>query len=192
MATCRSLLVLPALATAAACGRTPEWRELQHDDLSPSQRAQTLSAEGARASLATQLLAELTDALTQGGPKAAIEVCQGRAPALARAIGEQHAVRIGRTSQRLRNAQNTAPAWASGHVAAKGSEPAFFAGPAGELGALYPIRLMPPCVQCHGRPEELAAEARSALAELYPKDRATGFAPGDLRGWFWVEVPKVD
>jgi hypothetical protein len=28
-----------------------------------------------------------------------------------------------------------------------------------------------------------------ALAARYPDDRATGFAPGDLRGWFWVEVP---
>jgi len=190
----RHVVVLPLLllAAATACARTPEWQAVKPDDLSPSQRAQAASAEAARAALAAQLLAELTDALGKGGPKAAIEVCHGRAPALASAIGEQHALRIGRTSRRLRNAKNTAPDWATAHVAADGGEPVTFAGPAGELGALYPIRLMPQCVQCHGNPEDIAAEAKSALAELYPGDRATGFAPGELRGWFWVEVPRVD
>jgi hypothetical protein len=31
----------------------------------------------------------------------------------------------------------------------------------------------------------------AALAGAYPQDRATGFAPGDLRGWMWAEVPKA-
>jgi hypothetical protein len=30
----------------------------------------------------------------------------------------------------------------------------------------------------------------ATLAVAYPGDRATGFAPGDLRGWMWAEVPK--
>jgi hypothetical protein len=29
----------------------------------------------------------------------------------------------------------------------------------------------------------------AAHAAKYPKDQATGFKEGDLRGWFWVEVP---
>jgi hypothetical protein len=31
---------------------------------------------------------------------------------------------------------------------------------------------------------------REELAERYPADRATGFKVGDIRGWFWVEVPN--
>jgi len=27
------------------------------------------------------------------------------------------------------------------------------------------------------------------LAAKYPMDQATGFKEGDLRGWFWIEVP---
>jgi hypothetical protein len=27
------------------------------------------------------------------------------------------------------------------------------------------------------------------LAKTYPGDRATGFAAGELRGWFWLEIP---
>ena len=30
------------------------------------------------------------------------------------------------------------------------------------------------------------ATAADALAALYPDDEATGFAEGDLRGWFWT------
>ena len=43
-----------------------------------------------------------------------------------------------------------------------------------------------PCLTCHGAPEPaLNAE----ILRLYPQDRATGFAPGDLRGAFTVSMP---
>ena len=74
-------------------------------------------------------------------------------------------------------------------MAGSATEAAFFVGPEARLGALFPIRLQPQCVQCHGKPEELSTEVRAALLDRYPDDRATGFAAGDLRGWFWVEVP---
>ena len=38
---------------------------------------------------------------------------------------------------------------------------------------------------------QLDAAVRQKLAELYPEDRATGFAPGELRGMFWVTVPEA-
>ena len=36
----------------------------------------------------------------------------------------------------------------------------------------------------------LAGEVKNELASLYPNDQATGFKEGDLRGWFWVNVPE--
>ena len=33
-------------------------------------------------------------------------------------------------------------------------------------------------------------ERQAVLAKEYPADQATGFKENDLRGWFWVEVPK--
>jgi len=30
---------------------------------------------------------------------------------------------------------------------------------------------------------------REQLSTHYPDDAATGYQAGDLRGWFWVEVP---
>jgi hypothetical protein len=32
--------------------------------------------------------------------------------------------------------------------------------------------------------------SREALTDRYPKDRAIGFTEREIRGWFWVEVPK--
>jgi hypothetical protein len=31
---------------------------------------------------------------------------------------------------------------------------------------------------------------RKVLAERYPADKGLGFTEGEIRGWFWVEVPK--
>jgi hypothetical protein len=100
-------------------------------------------------------------------------------------------VRIGRTSWKLRNPANAAPAWAEDAIAGRSSEPTYFASDTGRLGALSPITVAEPCLKCHGSPEQLAPGVSDRLAELYPEDRATGFHDGDLRGWFWVEVPPA-
>ena len=41
-----------------------------------------------------------------------------------------------------------------------------------------------------GKPLE-NKKVRTAIAERYPDDRATGFDVGDLRGALWVEVPSA-
>jgi hypothetical protein len=184
----RGSLVL-LLAAFAACSGEKAWTPLAADALAGPQAAQLTKAGLARDGLGKALLAELTEGLKQG-PAPAITVCSERAPVLAAEKAKEFGVRIGRTSRSLRNPANGAPEWAKQHVAGGAAAPAYFAGPGGEFGALFPIQLQPQCVQCHGKPAELAAEVKDVLAKKYPQDRATGFAAGDLRGWFWVEVPK--
>jgi hypothetical protein len=47
------------------------------------------------------------------------------------------------------------------------------------------------CLQCHGA--NIAPPVAAKLAELYPEDQATGFAAGDFRGLFWVELdPRAE
>jgi hypothetical protein len=58
-------------------------------------------------------------------------------------------------------------------------------------GALLPIHIKVQCVICHGPKEQIADDVKQQLAQQYPDDQATGFNDGDLRGWFWVEVPKA-
>ena len=45
-----------------------------------------------------------------------------------------------------------------------------------------PILTGPFCLTCHGDQESLKPELRKILTQRYPDDRATGYAPGDLRG----------
>jgi hypothetical protein len=186
----------------AGCSRQPQqeaveepqpaslqWQTVTPEDMTPDQRAQHERCLAAVNSLASELMGELMAALDSGGPPEGIAVCKSKAPEVAAKVAEEYDLDIGRTSFALRNASNAPPAWAENLVTEQVGEPVFLAGPAGQLGALLPIRLKPECQMCHGPAETIADDVRAAIAEYYPEDQATGFNAGELRGWFWVEVP---
>ena len=169
------------------------WIELNQDTLTSEQRAQRDRATAARAAVFAALMHELPAAMQSGGPAGAIGVCAERAPAMTASIADRTGVRVGRTSWKLRNPANTGPAWARLRtLAAHPEQPVVLADRAGRLGVLSPIRVMASCLACHGGAEMIDGATRAALAERYPQDSATGFAEGDLRGWFWMEVPAED
>jgi hypothetical protein len=146
-------------------------------------------AEAARAELAGKLMGRLQEVLKTQGPDMAIDICQREAPVLAEQVGQRHGIRIGRTSMKLRNPSNRTPAWAESMVATKLAEPQFLKTSDGGLRALLPIHLGQACLTCHGPDTDISPGVRSALQAKYPQDRATGYQVGELRGWFWVEVP---
>lgn len=198
-------LALGALLSAAGllggCGDAPEpstapgapasagWTEVAADALRPAQAAQRADAEGARDDLATRLVGRLMQEVTQKGHPSAIAVCRREAPLLAAEVARQRGLAIGRTSFRLRSPMNRVPDWAETLVATRRATPAFLTHPDGRLAALLPIQVQNACLACHGPAAQIAPDVREALARDYPSDQATGFAEGDLRGWFWVEVP---
>jgi hypothetical protein len=149
--------------------------------------AQKERAEGARGELFGKLTARLMEVLTSGGPIAAISVCQTAAPELAAEVSRD-GVAIGRTSFQLRNTLNQPPDWAVDFVNRKIREPVFVSLEEERMGALFPIKLLDTCVICHGKLAEIGDDVAAAIQEHYPHDQATGFSPGDLRGYFWVEV----
>lgn len=179
-----ALLVACATTTPAA-----PWPAIAAEALTPGQQAQFGKAFAARDELGKRLLGALQQALANGAP-AAIAVCSSEAPGLAQATSKNHGVRIGRTALRRRNQDNTPPPWLP--ALAADTPAGQFAGPRGELGVLLPIPTMPLCVQCHGPADQLAPGVAEALAQRYPHDAATGFTPGQTRGWFWIEVPASD
>ncbi len=150
--------------------------------------ARTQRAAAARDALG-RLKQRLLAAIQQGGPVEAVAVCQEAAPQIAREVRAETGVSVGRTSFRVRNPDNAPPAWTAPYVEERRATPLLLAGPKGSLRALYPLKLAPLCVNCHGDPATFSPELKAALGERYPADQATGFSPGDLRGWFWVEVP---
>lgn len=178
----------PASEEAAA---TAAWHTVEPEQMTDAQTVQHERCLAAVNSLASEMMGELMAALDSGGPAEGIAVCRGKAPEVAAQVAREHGVGIGRTSFALRNSANTAPQWAAQLVAERVGEPVYLAGPAGEFGALLPIRLKAECQMCHGPADAIDDNVRAAIAEYYPEDQATGFAAGDLRGWFWVEVPAM-
>ncbi len=165
-----------------------EWERALPGLMTDTQKAQQELILTATNALAAELMGELTVALDAGDPNAAIAVCRDKAPSMAAQVSEAYGVEIGRTSYRLRNAANVAPAWAQPYVETMVEEPTYIAGPNGELGALLPIKLKAECQMCHGPADEIDEGIAAALAENYSDDQAVGFAEGDLRGWFWIEA----
>lgn len=146
-------------------------------------------ALAAKDALFEKLSGKLMAAVMADGPASAITVCNEAAPQLAQEVADEHNVKIGRTALKLRNPNNQRPAWAKGRMDVTRTKPQFLNLPKGGVGAILPIMLKPQCLACHGPQEQLAEGVAERLAELYPDDKATGFQDGDLRGWFWVEVP---
>lgn len=192
--TSTSKLALTLLLLTGCAGQpAPQhsWTPVEGGALSPAQERQAERATAAKEEMMKSLFAALSAELATSGPAAAISVCKERAPEIAAEVGASQDVLIGRTSFKLRNPRNTAPSWAEPLLADKPEEPRFSASEDGALGMTLPIRLQAKCLGCHGQREQLLPEIRTALDELYPADRATGFDEGDLRGWFWVEVPAL-
>jgi hypothetical protein len=109
-------------------------------------------------------------------------------------IGRQEGVAAGRTSDRLRSPTHAPKPWAAALVTANAGRlahdvPGFAVDLGDKVGLLRPIahRLM--CASCHGPTDTLTPAVRAELRDRYPCDRAIGFSEGEIRGWFWAEVP---
>ncbi len=134
----------------------------------------------------------LMQALQNGletGPLEALDACHIQAPAIARTHSAD-GIRVGRTSHKLRNPDNVSPAWAEDllqeYVAKTGGWQSRIVQLGEErTGYVEPIVLQPLCTTCHG--SHLSEPVLEKIQTLYPDDQATGFAPGDFRGLFWVE-----
>jgi Protein of unknown function (DUF3365) len=137
----------------------------------------------------------LNDALSRGGPGTAIAFCHIDATAVAQRLARTEGVAAGRTSDRLRNPSNVPRPWAAALVKANAGKQArsvegFVADLGDKIGVLRPIAQRAMCAGCHGPAEALSPAVRSVLSDRYPVDRAVDFKEGEIRGWFWVEMPK--
>ena len=148
-------------------------------------------AIAAKDALFAKLSGRLMEVMQADGPVKAIEVCSQEANEIAKTVSEEQGVRIGRTSMKLRNPKNQPPKWAKKLFSEKPHEPQFEQLDEETVGALLPIKLQAKCLMCHGTKETLVPGVPEQLAKLYPEDQATGYTEGNLRGWFWVEVPTA-
>lgn len=193
----RALLALSISLTLGACDSDPggptTWHEVPESEITEEMRRHMQHAGTAAQKLGRVLLTNLQTAIAEEGPSYAIGFCNERAIPLTQEANTElgssngRSLRLGRTSFRLRNGDNTPPTWAADAVTRGDNRRHVFEGPNGALGFLLPIPTGGLCMSCHGPQDSLAPEVRDALANRYPDDQATGFAAGDLRGYFWAE-----
>jgi hypothetical protein len=157
-------------------------------------------ADAADRELAKQLAGELKTALSaamQISPANAIKVCSEEAPRIAARISAENGIEIGRTALRTRNAAHQPRDWqrdvlnnfqaraAAGESIGSMEYSAVVRESGGpERRFMKAIATEPLCLTCHG--QQLAPEIRTAIATRYPRDTATGFAVGDLRGAVYI------
>lgn len=195
MHSTRTLAMLAAclLLLTSGCFRAAEsWTVVEEDSLSEAEGRQFAAAAAARDALMESLFERLVASRQESGPAAAITVCKDVAPNLASEVGKARGVVIGRTSFRLRNPRNEAPAWARPFVDEQHNAPVVLRNDSdGSIATLFPIQLKAECLQCHGPRDAIQPDVLEALRKAYPQDNATGFQEGELRGWFHVRVPAA-
>ncbi|MDG2221922.1 MAG: DUF3365 domain-containing protein [Rubripirellula sp.] len=164
----------------------------------PSEAAEAKGGRDRRQAIASQakdalfarLSGRLMAVLQSEGPAAAIDVCSQEAVEISEAVGREHGVQIGRTSFKLRNPANQPRRWVQPFVEQRVETSQRVELAEGSLGVLFPIHLKVKCLMCHGGEQDILPEVKAELAKRYPADQAIEFAEGELRGWFWVEVPE--
>jgi len=182
------LVILPVCWIVAGCGPQPHQPAQPHvEDL--ARQSQEL-ADRFQKTLQTELQA----AMASSGPAGAIDVCADRAPAIAQALSEESGAVVRRTAFRHRNpagAPDEAEAaimsqWLTQPFAADGQpRQAQVIGQSREGPTLLWMRAIPTgkqCLACHGPAGSIAPDVQAAISARYPRDRATGFAEGELRG----------
>jgi hypothetical protein len=174
-----------------------EKTELSQDEL--IQKGMTI-ANRAFAVLST----ELSRAINAGGVPSALDYCKLNAYPLLDSISRANNALIKRTSFKLRNPNNIAGPEEerilrtyesaineNGDVDYKEFRPRLMDG--GDHWSFYaPITLRNAvCLKCHGKIGlDIKNEDYAKIRELYPQDKANGYALGDLRGIWSIQFKK--
>ena len=138
---------------------------------------------------------ELQKAMKAGGPTHAIEICHVKAPQITQKLSQESGWQLKRTSLKVRNPNNAPDAWERRVLVQFEQQKAQGADPkkleygevvmeAGKRVYRYAkaIPTAPVCTVCHG--QQVAPPVMEKIRTYYPKDQATGFKPGDIRGMF--------
>ena len=194
MSLLRTAIVAAALLTTTSAAQT-EFKSWPLSQAPAELRIPISRADLVVVAMQDAVLRELHDALARGGPAGAINFCHLDATAITQRVGREEGIAAGRTSDRLRNPTNAPKPWAASFVTAYAGRPArsvegFAVDLGDKVGVLRPIVERPMCAGCHGPEERMAPGVKLVLRDRYPADRAVGFTDGEIRGWFWVEMPK--
>ncbi len=152
-----------------------------------------IQAKSVSKALGKALKSELMNAMNEGGPEQAISVCNERAPKIAEEISKKTGFEISRVSLKNRNPQNAPNEWQAKVLedfikANKNGQPAqklvYTNNSKTELRFMKAIPTGNLCLVCHGK--NIEPDLYKKIKQLYPDDKAIGFAQCDIRGSFIV------
>lgn len=159
-------------------------------------------ARGVASGIPPKLLSVLDEEIKKGGPEGAIGVCREKAPAMAKAASEQTGWAIRRVSLKNRNPKAVPDAWEEAVLKDFDRRTAAGEKPTGlEKGEVVTVdgkqmyrymKALPTqdlCLQCHGTPGRVSPAAQAKLKELYPDDKAVGYAAAEIRGAITLKKP---
>ena len=169
--------------------RVPAHRPSRLYSLTDDQQNQRSNGIAAKEELFRSLRGAFNASIAENGVADSIHVCKTKAPELSKLVGNAAGLKIGRTSFSLRNSSNQPPGWAVSYVKDKVEEEVNVKLADDSLGILVPIRVSDACITCHGDSSSVDPNVTKAIKSHYPDVKATGFERGDLRGYFWIEVP---
>ena len=188
-------LSLIALVMMSACNQKQEATPPQ---LSGVKKAEILDqGNKASAALFGELGPKLKAAMQSGGTEKAITVCKEVAQTQTLNVSNTFSnLSLTRVSIKSRNPENQAnhfdqkilSQWQKTIEAGKPLPDPVVVLKDDTTAVYYkPILTQAICLNCHGDAENFATPLKAKLSELYPKDQATGYKLGDLRGAFRAE-----
>ncbi len=145
---------------------------------------------------------KISEQFEAGGYKAAAKFCSMEAYPLTDSLANKYKVFLSRVSLKNRNPANAASgverdlleAYTDAHEnEIKLSTNVQFIRPGDSILYNKPIFIASNlCLNCHGSKEEISAKIESFLTSKYPKDKATDYKIGDLRGMWSLMFLKKD
>lgn len=203
----RKLTAIGLVAACSACGTPDASSERAASTTTPNAEATEAVAErvreigeGAALALAGELFGRLNAEIEAQGHLGAIGFCSEEALPATGAVADalEGGLEIKRTSTRYRNPANAPDDkefevlhYFEREYTLDADPPEYVVQKASSREYRYykPLVVVPPCLACHGDPNDMEPAVRDKLAELYPEDQATGFGPGDFRGVIRVSIP---
>jgi hypothetical protein len=148
-----------------------------------------------------QLMLALQDAIEIEGVDGAVSFCNIQALPILKELGDLEGVVIRRVSNRYRNPadqplpyeQEIMEAYEYNAEQGIKNDPNIQKIKNGEV-LLYTKAISIPgglCLNCHGTPgQDIQDKTLQKIKDLYPDDKATGHAIGDLRGMWSISMPR--
>lgn len=182
---------------------TPQWmakHEKSQENKAKPYKEGDFSEMGLHFAMTTkgQLGKNLVGTIKKEGTLAALEFCNVRAYPLTDSMSVLHQAEIKRVSDKPRNQANAANEQELKHIETfknmlvQGEEiKPILEESDNAVSFYYPIKTNKMCMQCHGnKRKDIKAEVLAGIKSLYPKDKAFGYFPNQIRGIWSIKMKK--